>query len=133
MKKLVYAEVSDSNHTVLDVIRFDVPGILVRFNHTEDFADNAVVFKFLNDIAEEFAYGYFCGGIDLDIIDTIYIPFVNDKGNFICVFYLNEIEEYYDENKNDFHLNYKIGITDLEDSEYIFRYADVDDKYDGEY
>ena len=123
MKKFVFAEINDTNNVVVDNIRFEVPNILLKFNHTEDFADNDVVFKFLNNIAEEIVFGYFSDD-DLDIIKTIYIPFVDDKGNFICVFDLTEIEEYYDENEEDFYLNYKIGITDFENSEYTFRYAD---------
>lgn len=42
--------------------------------------------------------------------------------NFICVFELIEIEEKIGE--DDVYLNYKIGITDCENSGYIFRYAD---------
>ena len=123
MKKFVFAEINDSNNVVVDNIRFEVSNILLKFNHTEDFADNNVVFKFLDNIAEEIVFGYFSDD-DLDIIKTIYIPFVDDEGNFICVFDLTEIEKYYDENEEDFHLNYKIGITDFENNEYTFRYAD---------
>lgn len=37
---------------------------------------------------------------------------------------IEEIEEEFNEDEDDFYLNYKIGITDWENSGYIFRYAE---------
>lgn len=122
MKNVVFAEITDSEGAVVDNIGFDVPENLLQLNHVDELADNVDVFEFLDDIIHEIVYGYFNGEEDLDIVDKIAVIFVNDNGNFICVFELTEIEEKIGE--DDVYLNYKIGITDCENSGYIFRYAD---------
>ena len=124
MKNIVFAEITDYEDVVVNIIEFDVPEELLKFNHVEDLADNVDVFEFLNDIIHEIVYGYFDGSEDFDIINEVAVTFVNDNKNFICTFTLTEIEEEFNEDEDDFYLNYKIGITDWENSGYIFRYAE---------
>ena len=124
MKNIVFAEITNSEGVVVDNIGFDVPRKLLKFNHVDDLAANEDVFEFLDDIIYEIVYGYFDGAQDLDIIYEIYITFVNDDKNFICSFKLTEIGEFFNEDKDKYYLNYKIGIVDWENSGYIFRYAD---------
>lgn len=123
MKNVVFAEITDIESAVVNNIKFDVPRKLLKFNHVDDLAANEDVFEFLDDIIYEIVYGYFDGAQDLDIIYEIYITFVNDDKNFICSFKLTEIGEFFNEDKDEYYLNYKIGITDWENSGYIFRYA----------
>lgn len=128
MRNIVFAEITNSEGIVVDNIGFDVPRKLLKFNHVDDLAANEDVFEFLDDIIYKIVYGYFDGAQDLDIIYEIYITFVNDDKNFICSFKLTEIGEFFNEDKDKYYLNYKIGITDWENSGYIFRYAE--DIYD---
>lgn len=124
MKNIVFAEITDRDDGVVDNIKFDVPNRFLQFNHVDDLADNDGIFSFLNEILHEIVYGYFDGGEDLDIVHEVAVTFVNDDKNFICSFKLYDIEEEFDEYEDDFYLNYKIGLTDWENSGYIFRYAD---------
>ena len=124
MKNVVFVEITDHEGDVVNNIEFDVPEELLKFNHVDDLVDNVNVFDFLDDIIYEIVYGYFNGSEDFDIINEVAVTFVNDNKNFICTFTLAEIEEEFNEDEDDVCLNYKIGITDWENSGYIFRYAE---------
>lgn len=124
MKNVVFAEITDREGAVVNNIEFAVPKRFLYFNHVDDLADNGGIFDFLNEIIHKIVYEYFDGGKDLDIIHQVAVTFVNDDRNFICSFNLYDIEEEFDEDEEDFYLNYKIGIIDWENSGYIFKYAD---------